>query len=118
MSTGKHYFIVSVLISPLDLCEEFSEAARTPMLLGHNLTRQRLKSITDLGAPRAAFESLSFPCCLLDGRNVFPCLVIAQPKSMVQRIEHAKFGLSRRGQHFKHIWNATIRFRNSFYAFP
>jgi hypothetical protein len=37
---------------------------------------------------------------------------------MVQRIEHAKFGLSRRGQHFKHIWNATIRFRNSFYAFP
>jgi hypothetical protein len=53
------------------------ETTGTPMLLGNDFARLRLELAADLAAPRAVFEGLSQPGCLLNRRNVLPGLVVA-----------------------------------------
>jgi hypothetical protein len=53
------------------------------MLRGDNLARLRLELWADLATPRAEFEALSQPPCLLNGRNVLPSLVVAWTVSMM-----------------------------------
>jgi len=65
------------------------------MLRGDNLSRLRLEFGTDLATPRAAFEALVHPRCLLNGRDVFPRLVVARTVSMMQGIEDPKLRLPR-----------------------
>src|SRR5262249_9553608 len=72
------------------------KATRKPMLSGDNVAWLRLEFGTDLATPRAVFEALSQPACFLNGRNVLPGLVVTRTVSMMQRIENAKPGLSRR----------------------
>src|SRR5262249_20382088 len=71
-----------------------------------------------LATPRAVFEALVLPRCLLNGRNVLPSLVIARAISMMQRIEDAKPRLPRGSQDLQHVRNAVIRFCNSADATP
>src|ERR1700736_530322 len=55
------------------------EATGAPMVCGDNLARLRLELGTDLTPPRAVFEDLALPRCLLNWRNVFPGLVVTRP---------------------------------------
>jgi hypothetical protein len=54
----------------IEIC--IGETTGTPMLLGHDFARLRLELAADLAAPRAVFEGLSRPRCLLNWRNVLP----------------------------------------------
>jgi hypothetical protein len=65
------------------------------MLRGDNLAWLRLELGTDLATPRAVFEALLHPRCLLNGRNVLPSLVVARTVSMMQRLEDPKLRLPR-----------------------
>jgi hypothetical protein len=47
------------------------ETTGTPMLEGHDFARLRLELAADLATPRAVFEALAQPRCLLEGRDVF-----------------------------------------------
>jgi hypothetical protein len=78
----------------------------------------RLELAADLATPRAVFEALVHPRCLLDGRNVFPGLVVAWTVTMMQRIENAKRGLPRSIQDLQHMRNTIIGFCNSLQAIP
>ena len=71
------------------------ETTGTPMLLGNDFARLRFELAADLATPRAVFEGLSRPSCLLNWRNVLPGLVVALTVAMMQRIENAKPRLSR-----------------------
>src|SRR5262249_49220573 len=94
------------------------KATGTPMLQGHDIARLRLEFAADLATPRAVFEDLSQPSCLLDRRNVLPGLVVAWTVSTMQRIENAKLRLPRGIQDLQHMRNAVIRFCNSPDAVP
>ena len=94
------------------------KATGTPMLQGHDVARLRLELATDLATPRAVFEGLMRPGCLLDRRNVLPGLVVAWTVSMMQRIEDAKPRLPRRIQDLQHMRNTIICFCNSLQAIP
>jgi hypothetical protein len=68
------------------------------MLEGHDIGRLRLELAADLATPRAVFEALVHPRCLLNWRNVLPKLVVGRTVSMMQRIENVKPRLPRRVQ--------------------
>src|SRR5262249_38296558 len=72
------------------------EAAGTPMLGCDDLAWLRHELGPDLAAPCAVFESLSVPCRLLYGCNVFPSLVVARTVTTMQGIEDPKLRLPRR----------------------
>jgi hypothetical protein len=55
------------------------------MLEGHDIAWLRLELGTELATPRAVFEGLMRPGCLLNWREVFPGLVVARTVSMMQR---------------------------------
>ena len=59
------------------------ETARTPMLLGNDITRLRRELGVDLAAPRAVLEGPARLGRLLDRRNVFPALVVAGAIAMM-----------------------------------
>src|SRR5262249_35098860 len=90
----------------------------TPMLLGHDITRLRFEFAADLAAPRAVFEALMHPRCLLDRRDVLPGLVVAGAVSMMECIEDAKARFPRRIHNLQHMRNTTICFCNSLQAIP
>src|SRR5262245_12228253 len=90
----------------------------TPMLEGHDVARLRCEFAPAPAAPRAVFEGLVRPRCLLDGRNVLPTLVVARAISMMQRIEHPKVRLPRRIQHLQHMRNTTVCVCNSLQTIP
>src|SRR5258706_15894048 len=94
------------------------EATGTPMVCGDNLARLRLELGTDLAPPRAVFEDLALPRCLLNWRNVFPGLVVARPVSMMHRIEDSKLRLPRGMQDLEHMRDAVIRLGNRPNAIP
>jgi hypothetical protein len=86
------------------------------MLRSDNLAWLRLELGTDLATPRAVFEALSHPRCLLDGRNVLLSLVVARTVSMMQCVEDPKLRLPCGIQDLQHVGNAVIRFCNSLNA--
>src|SRR5262245_6489085 len=94
------------------------EATGTPMLCGDNLTRLGRELGADLTAPRAVFEALVHPRCLLHGGDVLPSLIVAQTVSMMQCIEDTKFRISRGIKDLQHMRNAVIRFCNGPNTFP
>ena len=55
---------------------------------------------------------------LLNGRNVFPRLIIARAVAMMHRIEDPELGLARGMEDFQHVGNAVVGFGNSFDAGP
>jgi hypothetical protein len=65
------------------------------MLCGDNLARLRLELWTDFATPRAGFEGLSQPSCLLNGRDILPSLVVSRAVSVMQCIEDRKLGVPR-----------------------
>src|SRR5262252_10497569 len=89
------------------------KATGTPMLQGHDIAWLRGEFAADLATPRAVFEGLSQPSCLLNRRNVLPGLVVAWTVSMMQRIENAKLRLPRSIQDLQHMRNTIIRFRDA-----
>src|SRR6516162_2953836 len=88
------------------------------MLLGHYFARLWLEFAADLAAPRAVFEGLMRPRCLLDRRNVLPSLVVAGTVSVMQRIKNAKAPLPRSIQDVHHMRNTVVRFSNTLQAIP
>src|SRR5215470_1260802 len=87
------------------------------MLRGNNLAWLRRELGTDLATPRAVFEALSHPRCLLNGCNVFPALVVSRTVSMMQCIEDSKLPLPRGIQDLQHretqsFASATARIRS------
>src|SRR5215470_1282387 len=94
------------------------KAAGTPMLKGHDVTWLRGEFAADLTAPRAVFEGLVCPGCLLHWRNVLPRLVVAGTVLMMQGIENTDVRLARRCEHLHHMRHTLVRFRNTLYAIP
>src|SRR5215813_3841970 len=88
------------------------------MFLRDDLAWHRQELGTEFAAPRSIFEGLALPRPPLDGRNVFPRLVIARTVAMMHGIEDPKFRLARRVQNFQHMRDAVVGFGNSFYARP
>ena len=82
-----------LLEQQIQIC--IGKATRTPMLRGDYLAWLRLELGTDFATPRAVFEALSLPRCLLNGRNVLPSLVVTRTVSTMQRIEDPKLRLPR-----------------------
>src|SRR5580658_8588358 len=79
------------------------ETTGTPMLLGYYFARLRLELAANLATPRAVFEGLSRPGCLLNRRDVLPRLVVARAISMMQRIDYADARLSRSLEDLEHM---------------
>src|SRR5262245_41697581 len=88
------------------------EATGTPMLCCDNLTRLGRKLGADLTTPRAVFEALVYPCCLLNGGDVLPSLIVARTVSMMQCIEDPKLRIPRGIQDLQHMRNTVVRFCN------
>src|SRR5262249_49906883 len=63
------------------------EAAGAPVLLGYNFTRRRHEFGTELASPCAEFEGPVLPCPFLNGRNVFPRLIVTRAVAMMHCIE-------------------------------
>jgi hypothetical protein len=63
------------------------------MLSRNDLTGLGYELGADLATPRVIFEGLVHPRRFLNGRNVFPSLVVARTISMMQRIEDPKLRL-------------------------
>src|SRR6476660_2752644 len=59
------------------------EAAGTPMFLHDDLVRRRYEFGAEFAAPSSVFEGLVLPRRPLDGRDVFPSLVIARTVAMM-----------------------------------
>jgi hypothetical protein len=85
---------------------------------GNDVTWLRLELAADLATPRAVFEGLSRPSCLLNGRNVLPSLVVARAIATMQHIEDAKPRLSRCIEDLRHMKNTLVGFRDTFLAIP
>src|SRR6266446_9830375 len=113
-----HNELMDAVLLELQIQICVGEAAGTPMLRGDDLAWLRLELGTDLAAPRAVFEDLALPRCLLNGRNVLPSLVVAGTVSMMHCIEDPKLRLPRGIQDLQHMRNAVIRFCNSLNAVP
>src|SRR5262249_42334535 len=94
------------------------EAAGAPVLLSYNFTTLWCELGAELAAPCAEFEALVFPCALLNGRNVFPRLVVARAVAMMHGIEDSELRLARGMEDFQHVRNAVIRFGNGLDAGP
>src|SRR5690348_16250833 len=94
------------------------ETTGAPMLLGDDLARLRCEFAANLSAPGAVFESLVRPSCFLDGRNVFPCLVVALAVAMVQGIEDAKLRPPRSVQDLQHMRNTSVCFGDRLQTVP
>src|SRR5262245_1427169 len=94
------------------------KATGTPMLEGDDIAWLRFEFAADLATPRAVFEGLTRPRCLLDRRDVFPGLVVAGTVSTMQRIEDAQLRLPRRMQDLQHMRNTIICFCNTLHAIP
>src|SRR5215471_18062640 len=105
--------LVDAVFFELQIQIGVGKTAGTPMLEGHDVARLRCEFAPDLAAPRAVFESLVRPRCLLDRRNVLPGLVVARAISMMQRIGDAKPRLSRRIEDLDHMSNTLVRFSNT-----
>src|SRR5437667_7710829 len=84
------------------------KATGAPMLLRDDLARLRCEFTPDFAAPRPGLESLARPSRLLDGRNVFPTLVVTWAVPMMQRIKNAKLRLPRSVQDLQHVWNTAV----------
>ena len=70
--------LMDPMLLELQIQIRVGEAAGAPMLRCDDLTWLRHELGPDLAAPCAVFESLSLPCRLLYGRNVFRGLVVAR----------------------------------------
>ena len=88
------------------------------MLLDDNFTRLRYELGADLAAPCAEFEAPVLPRALLNGRNVFPRLVVARAVAMMHGIEDPELGLARGMEDFQHVGNAVVRSGNVHDACP
>src|SRR5262245_13084272 len=87
--------LMDAVLLELQIQIRVGEATGTPMLCGDDLARLRLELGTDLATPRAVFEALVLPRCLLNGRNVLPGFVVARTVSMMQGIKDPKLRLPR-----------------------
>ena len=75
--------LMNAVLLELQIQIGVGETTGTPMLLGNDFARLRLELAADLAAPRAVFEGLSQPGCLLNRRNVLPGLVVTWTVSMM-----------------------------------
>src|SRR5215813_2460246 len=94
------------------------KAAGAPMLQCDDLARLRCEFAAELATPRAIFEGLSRPGCLLDRRDILPGLVVAGTVPAMRRIEDAKPRFARGIQNLQHVRNTAICFRNCLQAMP
>src|SRR4029077_14406097 len=92
--------------------------ARAPVLEGHDVARLRCELAADLTAPRAELEGPSRPRSLLNGRNVFPGLVVASSVTTMERVEHAYLRLPRCVQDRQHIGDTVVGLRYTLEAVP
>src|SRR6516164_8935826 len=110
--------LMNAMLFKLQIQVGVRKPARTPVLLSHNLAWFRREFGPDLATPRAIFEDPSRPGRLLNGRDVFPGLIVARAVSMVERIEDAKPRVPCRNQKLQHIRNAIICLCNISDAIP
>src|SRR5215813_4696887 len=79
--------LMNAVLLQLQIKVGVGEAAGAPVLLGYNFTRLRHELGAKLATPCAEFEAPVLPCPFLNGRNVFPRLIVARPVAMMHRIE-------------------------------
>src|SRR5262249_44877182 len=94
------------------------EAARAPVLQGHDVTWLRLEFAADLAAPSTVCEDLARPCRSLNWRDRRPALVVARAISTMQRVEDAKPRGPRRFRDLCHVRNAIIGLGDALHAIP
>ena len=78
---------MDAMLLELQIQIRVGEAAGTPMLRDDNLTWLGRELGTDFASPCAVFEGLMPPRRLLNGRDVFPRLIVARAVAMMQGIE-------------------------------
>ncbi len=88
------------------------------MLQGHDIARLRRELLPDLASPRAVFEGLSQPSCLLNGRNVLPGLVVPRAISAMQRIKDADASPSHGLQDLDHMRYRLVGFSHTLQPIP
>src|SRR5262245_10158416 len=110
--------LMDAMLLKLQIQIRVGEPAGTPMLRRDDVAWLRLELGANLAAPRAVFESFAPPRCLLDGRNVFPGLIVAWTISAMQRIEDANLRLPSGGQKLQHVRNAMVGFSNGLDPIP
>src|SRR5262252_4169498 len=84
------------------------KAAGAPMLQRHYVTRLRFELRADLAAPCAMLEGLVQPGSLLNGSDVFPCLVVAWAILTMQRIRNTKLRFPRGIHNLLHVRNTLV----------
>src|SRR5262245_41527344 len=109
---------MNAMLLKLQIQIRVGEAAGTPMFCRDDVARLGLEFGTNLTTPSAVFESFAPPRCLLDGRNVFPGLIVAWTIPAMQGIERAKLRLPRAGQNLQPGRNALVGFSNRLYPIP
>src|SRR5262245_57420294 len=72
----------------------------------------------ELAAPRAQLEGPVLPCTFLNGRNVFPRLIVARAVAMMHGIEDAELCPSRGVENVQHVGNEVVGFGYSLDARP
>jgi hypothetical protein len=82
--------LLDAVLLELQIQIRVGETTGAPMLMGDDLACPRCEFAANLPAPGAAFERLVRPSCFLDGRNVFPGLVVALAVPVMQCIDNAK----------------------------
>src|SRR6516162_317797 len=98
----------SVLAKPLE--HQCSEATISPGS-GTNSARNSPPHVPNS-------KALVFPRALLNGRNVFPRLVVARAVATVHGIKNPELRLARGMDDFQHVGNAIVRFGNGLDAGP
>src|SRR5262249_44962775 len=107
----------SVLLE-LEIKIGVGEATGTPVLQSHNITRAGREFGTNSAAPRPIFKALMLPRCLLNGRDIFPDLVVSGTVPVMHRIEDRQSRFPCRSQDLQHMRNTLISFCHSFNAIP
>src|SRR5262245_19893501 len=93
--------LMDAVLLELQIQVGVGEPAGAPMFLRDNLARRRHEFGAEFAAPRAVFEGLALPRRPLDGRDVFPRVVIARTVAMMHGIEDPKLRLARGVQNFQ-----------------
>ena len=88
------------------------------MLLRNHLARRRHELGAELAAPGAVCEGLALPRRPLDGRDVFPRLVIARTVAVMHGIEDAQLRLPRSISNLQHVGDTVVRLGDGLDARP
>jgi hypothetical protein len=110
--------LMDSMLLELEIQIGVGEAAGAPMLLDDDFARAWREFDTEFATPGAELKGLSRPSRLLNGRNLFPCLIVSRTVSVMHRIENPQLRLTCGIQDLQHMRHALIRLGDGANAIP